>query len=193
MEHEKLTPQQSLDLITEIINEARGRIEENGFIYTFWGALISMASFGQFYLLQIERYDINWYPYLLIPLGFIFTSLYFAKKKRKSKNLIGKILTGLWTILAINMMILGFLYAEQLRENLMPIILILQSTGILVSGIATRQNLLLTSGVIIGLSAYYSFTLDIQYQPLLTGIVSIVTIFIPGMRLMYQHKRLNNV
>lgn len=191
MEKDNLTPEQSFELITKVINEARNRFEENGLIYVFWGALIALASFGQYYLLKTEHTDIHWYPYLLMPLGSIFTGIYYAKKKKtKRKNMIEKILAVLWNVLALYMLILGFLFAGHLRENLLPIILILLSIGIIVSGVSIRKNILLFSGFIIGISAIYAFYLNLIYQPLLAGIISVVAILIPGIILMYQHKNL---
>ena len=194
MQNENLTPKQSLELITEVISEARSRFEENGFIYVFWGALIALASFGQFYLLQTGHTDISWYPYLLMPLGSVFTGVYYAKKKSKRrKNIIEKNLAGLWNILALYMLILGFLFAGQLQENLLPVILILLSVGMVVSGFLIDQKILLVSGFLIGASAIYAFHLDLMYQPLLGGIVALVGILIPGLVLMYQHKHMQHV
>ena len=195
MEKDKLSPEQSLELITQVITQAKNKFEENGFIYVFWGALIAIASISQFVLLKNGAYDINWYPYLLMPIGAIYTSIYFAKKKKKknTQNLIGKIVSALWIVLSVNMMILGFLFANNLKENLIPIILILLSSGIVVSGTSLKSKLLLFSGIFIGLSAVIGFYLDRIYQPLLMGIVSLIAILIPGIILMVQHKKEKNV
>ncbi len=195
MEKDKLSPEQSLELITQVIAQARNKFEENGFIYVFWGALIAIASISQFVLLKNGSYDINWYPYLLMPIGAIYTSIYFAKKKKKknTRNLIGKIVSALWIVLSVNMMILGFLFANDLKENLIPIILMLLSIGIVVSGTSLKSKLLLYSGIFIGISALIGFTIDLIHQPLLMGIVSIMAILIPGIILMVQHKKERNV
>jgi uncharacterized membrane protein YfcA len=160
----------------------------------FWGALITITSISQFVLLKNEYYNINWYPYLLMPIGAIYSTIYFSKKKRKNKqNLISKILSALWIVLSINMMLLGFLFANNLKENLIPIILILLSIGIIVSGTSVKSKLLLYSGIFIALSSFLGFYLEWIYQPLLMGVVSIITILIPGIILMVQHKRKENV
>jgi len=194
METDKLSPEKSLELITQVITQARNKFEENGFIYMFWGALIAITSISQFILLKNEYYSISWYPYLLMPIGAIYSTIYYSKKKGKSKeNLISKIVTALWIVLSINMMILGFLFGNNLKENLIPIILILLSIGTIVSGTSIKSKLLLYSGVFIGLSAFLGFYLEWIYQPLLMGIVSVIAILIPGIILMVQHKRKENV
>ena len=194
MKTDKLSPEKSLELITQVITQARNKFEENGFIYMFWGVLIAITSISQFVLLKNEYYNINWYPYLLMPIGSIYSTIYFSKKKRKNKqNLISKIVSALWIVLSINMMILGFLFGNNLKENLIPIILILLSIGTIVSGTSIKSKLLLYSGIFIGFSAFLGFYLEWIYQPLLMGVVSIITILIPGIILMVQHKRKENV
>ena len=196
METDKLSPEKSLELITQVIAQARNKFEENGFIYMFWGALVAIASIGQFVLLQYEYYNINWYPYLLLPLGSVFSVVYYSKKKSKMKikvNLIAKIVSALWKILAVYMMILGFLFGNNLKESLIPVILILLSIGTVVSGTSIKSKLLLYSGIFVGLAAFFGFYLDRIYQPLLMGIVSIIAIFIPGIVLMLQYKKKENV
>jgi len=194
METNKLSPEKSLELITQVITQARNKFEENGFIYMFWGVLIAITSISQFVLLKNEYYNINWYPYLLMPIGVIYSTIYFSKKKRKNKqNLISKIISALWIVLSINMILLGFLFANNLKENLIPIILILLSIGTIVSGTSIKSKLILYSGIFIGLSALLGFYLEWIYQPLLMGVVSIITILIPGIILMVQHKRKENV
>ena len=194
METDKLSPEKSLELITQVITQARNKFEENGFIYMFWGILITITSISQFILLKNEYYNISWYPYLLMPIGAIYSTIYYSKKKGKSKqNLISKMTSTLWIVLSINMMILGFLFGNNLKENLIPIILILLSIGTIVSGTSIKSKLLLYSGIFIALSAFTGFYIERIYQPLLMGLVSIITIFFPGIILMIQYKRKENV
>jgi hypothetical protein len=90
-------------------------------------------------------------------------------------------------------MILGFIFSPTLKENLIPILLILLSVGVMTSGIAIKSKMLLFSGLFINLSAFVCYNLDWIYHPLLIGIVSLVAVFTPGMLLMIQHKSKANV
>lgn len=194
MNIDKLSPEESFELITHVIAQARNKFEENGFVYMFWGVLIAIASIGQFVLLKNEFYSINYYPYFLLPFGGIYTGYYFYKKEKNTKqNQISKIVSYTWIALSINMMILGFLFSPLLKENLIPVILLLLSLGILISGVSINSRLLLFSGMFINLSAFLCFYIDWAYQPLLMGIVSIIAVLIPGILLMLQHKGKQNV
>ena len=194
MQTEKLSAEKSLELITELIAQARKKFEENGFIFMFWGALIAIAAIGQFVLLKNEYYSIHWYPYFLMPLGAIFAMFYFSKKEEHSNhNQISRIVSYAWIFLSINMLVLGFLFGRILIENLIPVILILLAVGTIISGVSVKSRLLLFSGIIINLSAFAGFYIPILYQPLLMGIVAIIAVFIPGIILMVQYKRKRHV
>lgn len=189
MKTQNLTPEKSFEIITQVIREAKTKFEENGFIYVFWGTLITIASISQFILLKNEYYDINYYPYFIMPFGGVYTGYYFSKKKKSKRNQISKIVSFTWIGLSLNMMILGFLFAPALKENLTPILLILLSLGIIVSGVSIKSRLLLFSGVFINISAFICFKLEWIYHPLLMGIVSVIAVLIPGIILMIQYKR----
>lgn len=194
MKKENFTPEESFDIIRQVIQEARNKFEENGFIYMFWGILTAMASFSQFILLKYEHFDINWYPYLLMPIGSIYTAFYFAKRKRSgTQNQIGRIISYTWFSISFNILILGFLFAAALKENLIPLILILLSIGISISGVSIKSKLLIICGIIINISGFIGFKMDWIYQPLLMGLVSLIAVFIPGIILMIRHNKKENV
>jgi len=194
MNDQILTPEKSFDIINQAIKEARTRVEENGPIYTLWGLLSTLAALGQFYLLKNGQFTINYYPYFLMPLGAIYTAYYFYRKKRKGpQNHIGKIIGISLTIVTLNVFVLSFLLAGILKTQLIPILLILLGTGTIISAGATRNKLILFSGIILNLSGLACFYVEWMYQPLLLGIVSTVAIFIPGIILMVEQKKKENV
>jgi uncharacterized membrane protein len=194
MDNKEFSPEQSFELITRVIGEARNRFEESGFIYVFWGILITVASLSQFVLLKNELYNINWYPYLLMPVGAIITGVYYSKKRRKKiRNQVTNIVSVSWITVSFNIMILGFVFAMQLKQNLVPVILILLSVGILISAGTIKSKLLYYSGFTVNISAFICFYLDWIYHSLLMGIIAIFAILIPGILLTIKNKDNKNV
>lgn len=190
MDNNDLTPERSLELITQVITQARSRFQENGFIYMFWGALVAIATISQFFMLKSGLYNTSWYPYMLMPLGGIFSFIYFYRRKSdRGGNQINKIVSICWIFLSFNLLILGFVFSHVLKENLMPILLILMSIGTIVSGISIKSSLILFSGIFINFSAFICFTIDWMYQPLLMSVVSVVAILIPGIVLMIKYNK----
>lgn len=193
MENTKLTPEKSFELINQVISNARNRIEENGFIYAFWGVLSTVASLGQFFLLKNGYYNINYYPYFIMPLGAIYTGFYFYKKKRSEQNQIGKIIGISWSTIVLNVFILSFLLAGTMKENLIPILLVLLGIGTIISGGATKTRLILFSGIILNLAGLLCFSVTWMYQSLLLGITCAIAILVPGIILMAGQKNKQNV
>ena len=193
MEHQNLSPEKSFEIINQVINEAKSKFEENGFIYAFWGLLGAVTAFGQFILLKNGYYGINYYPYFIMPLGAIYTGYYFYRKERSGQNQIGKMVSIAWIAVVLNIFILGFLLPGILKQQLIPVILILLGIGTIVSAGAIKNRLILYSGVVINFAGLACFSLEWIYQPLLLGIVSVVAILIPGIILMVEHKRRQNV
>ena len=193
METQNLTPEKSLEIITQVINEAKNRFEENGFIYVFWGTLTFIAAISQFVLLKNEYYDINYYPYFLMPFGGIYTGYYFYKKKKNEHNQISKMVGIVWIAITLNMVFLAFAFAPVLKESLTPILLILLGIGIFISGGAYKSKLILFSGIFINISGFICFKLDWINHSLLMSIVAIIAILIPGIILMIEHKKKQNV
>ena len=193
MKNDSLSPEKSFELITQVINEAKTKFEENGFIYVLWGALIAIATLSQFILLKNEYFSINYYPYFIMPIGAIFTAYYFFNRDKGKQNQISKIVSVAWIILSLNLMVLGFAYAVVLKQNLMPIMLILQGIGMAMSGGAIKSKLIFYAGIAVNISGFISFSLDWIHQPLLAGIISIIAIFIPGIILLVKHNKAQNV
>jgi hypothetical protein len=193
MENTELTPEKSFELINQVIANARNRVEENGFIYAFWGLLSTAAALGQFFLLKNGYFNINYYPYFIMPLGAIYTGFYFYKKKRGEQNQIGKILGVSWSAIVLNVFILSFLFSGNLKENLIPILLVLLAVAIIISAGITKNRLILVAGLVMNLAGLFCFSVSWAYQPLLLGIVSAVTILLPGIILMAEQKKRQHV
>jgi hypothetical protein len=85
MESENLSAQQSLDIITSMIREAKGKAQKNGFYFLFWGWIVVIANLGMYTatLLDYRHPYIVWV--ITIP-AWIF-SLYRGYKQGKSERI----------------------------------------------------------------------------------------------------------
>src|SRR5688572_4074566 len=88
--NESLNPQQSLDLITSMIQQAKGSVQKSSFHFLLWGWTIIVANLGVYVLLKYT--DVK-NPYLMfaitIPAAFVsaFYSIRQSKKKAVSTHL----------------------------------------------------------------------------------------------------------
>jgi hypothetical protein len=190
MESKELTPSESLALITNVILEAKSRFKDNGFSFIFIGLCSFVASLGQFVLLKLEYYRIDYYPYFIMPVAAAVTYFYYRKRRNatKSKNVIGRFISILSGILGFNLMVAGFFFWGKFGIALIPFMLILFSMWPLMAGILIKSRVFLISGIVINIIAYGSFFISREYHPLILSIVSLIGIVIPGLILNYSSK-----
>ncbi|NRB54192.1 MAG: hypothetical protein HRU41_41475 [Saprospiraceae bacterium] len=192
MNAEQLSPEQSLELITEVIKEAKSRFEENGVIYCMWGAILAFAALLQYGLLKSGQEEISYYGYFIVPIGALISWYYYARKKASRKNQVSSNISITWGVVSMNLMILGFFFNYVLQENLTPLMLILMGIGTTISGGLIKSRLILFSGLFLNAAGFLCFQLNWLEHPLVLGISAILFILVPGLLLMIKHKG-NNV
>lgn len=180
MNNENFTPEESLRLISEVINDARTRFQENGSIYIMWGILLGMAGIGQYLLVYFEYYSISFVPYFLMPIGGVISFLYYRRKTSGKKNSISQIIGKIWFLVLVNVIILGFVFAMALGENLVPVISIIIAIGTITSGVALKERVLQVSGVCINILGCLAFFIPYDLHPLVTASIGIFFTLIPG-------------
>jgi len=190
MENKEFTPSESLSLIANVIMEAKSRFKDNGFSLIFLGLCSFIASLGQFVLLKLKYYQIDYYPYFIMPIAAAVTYFYYKKKRSavKSNNIIGTLFSIISAIMGINLMIAGFFFWGKFGIALIPFMLILFSIWAALTGVIIKNRIFLISGIIINVIAYCSFFIGREYHPLVLSIVSIIGIVIPGIMLNYSSK-----
>ena len=180
MKTTNFTPEESFQLIDSMIQKAKSRFEENGFAFILWGSVIALCSYTQACMIATGMLKESWYPYLIIPMVSIFTFFYYAKKKHQTPNPLGKIYGRLWQSVGLNIMIVAFGFASYLQYNLVPVILLLLGLATLLSGSFIKSRILFISGLIVNVSAFISFVLPGEQQPILMGTVALLAFLIPG-------------
>jgi hypothetical protein len=183
MENKELTPSESLALITNVILEAKARFRDNGFAFIFLGLCSFASSLGQFILLKLELYKINYFPYFIMPIAAAITFFYYRKKRKsvKSKNIIGPLLSVLGIIIGFNLTVSGFFFWNKFGIALIPFMLVLFSIWPLLTGVIFKNKIFIISGVIINLIAYAAFFISRENHPLILSLVSLIGIVLPGL------------
>jgi hypothetical protein len=152
MDKTTLTPEESLLLITKTIEETKQRFKENGHILILWGAITFTVFLSQYILVVVELYkvfDIIWTT-ILFPLGAIYTFIYVRRKVEKKNiptTIIGRIIGTMGWVFGVNLMILGFIFGNQLGKAIAPMFLILLALFIIMTGISIKFKPLTIGGV----------------------------------------------
>lgn len=194
MKNSALTPEQSLLLISNTIEETKERFKENGHIFIFWGTLTLLVFACQFLLSLLEYYNIVWYPVFLFPLVGGTYMIYIwlkEKKKNKPKTIIGNILGNLGWIFGMNCMIMGFFFYRQLGDALAPVFLILFALFISACGLTIKFRALTIGGILLNLIGLGSFLVDSNYHGFSMMLGAVVGLIIPGILLNIARRKEN--
>lgn len=187
---ETLDPEYSLSLIEQTISEAKARFKDKGIIFILWGVLITISSLGHF-VLGHQGYSQPYLTYLLLPLGFLVTFLYYLRNSQKGKhswNLVTQILAYTGWFIGLNIMVLGFVFGQTLAVALIPIICILIALNSIIVGITLGEKPFLWGGILTNCIAIFAFFVPYNYQPLLQASVGVLAFLIPGVLLNRKQK-----
>jgi len=188
MDEHNFTPEESLLLISKTIEETKKRFQENGHIIILWGSLTFIVFFSQYIFVLTGLYklfDIMW-TCILFPLGAIYTFIYARKKVKKKnlpKNIIGITIGTMGWVVGMNLMILGFVFGDQLDKAAAPIFLILFALFIIMTGISIRFKPLTIGGILMNLIGLGTFLVNPDYYGFSMMLGSVVGLIIPGILL----------
>ncbi len=178
--NKNLDPNDSLEIISKMIHQAKGNVRSNAIHFLLWGWVVTIANFGMYALIQMEYTA----PYLiwLITIPAAVLSLYFGfkqgKKSRVSTHL-GRIYMWLWISYGIVIFTL-VLFGYKINYQFNAIILLFTSLPTFLSGITLRFKPLIIGGVLFWAFGILSFNVGYETQLLVGGVAIICGYLIPG-------------
>ena len=196
MAKSKLTPEESLLLISKTIEETKRRFEENGHIIILWGVITFTVFFSQ-YIFSLtglyRKFDIIWTT-VLFPLGAIYTVIYFRKniKKNMPRTLLTRVIQTMGWAMGMNLMVLGFLFSQQLGDAMAPIFIILLALSMIVAGASIQFKPLFIGGLLMNIIGFCTFYLSRDYHGFSMMLGAIVGLIVPGI-LLNNARRKENV
>jgi hypothetical protein len=193
MEKTIFTPEESLLLISKTIEETKERFKENGHIFIFWGTLILIVFGSQLILSLLELYKFTMYPVYLFPIGGIYMFYIWNEEKKKNmpKTIIGNMLGNFGWIFGTNLMIMGFLFSNQLGDAMAPVFLILFALFISICGLSIKFKPLIIGGILLNIIGLGSFFLDRDYHGFSMMLGAVIGLIIPGLLLNIARRKEN--
>lgn len=175
----KISPEESLLLISTMIRQAQGKIQRNAFYFLLWGWVITAANLGM-YLLASYEYP---YPYavwaITIP-AWIYTMVKAKNSStRGSVSHFDRISSWLWIMFGIVIFTLVF-FGYKINYQLNPVILLIGSLPTFVSGIMIRFKPLIIGGLVFWVFGIVCFLVGREFQPLVGAAAIIGGYLIPG-------------
>ncbi len=187
MKTDELTNEQSLEIITRMIGEAKRSIARGGsFYFLLWGATVAVANFGH-YALDKAEYAM---PYLiwLVSLPALVITIIHGKQQGRKNQVSGhfdRIYGHIWLIVGVAM-VCTILFMSSINFNHNAVILLLAGAGTYISGCMLRFNPLRIGAIVLVAAACLAFTQSPTDQNLIAGIGIIFGYIVPGVLLKRQ-------
>ncbi len=194
MEHveKEMTSEESLRIITEMIQTAKSGIKDNGFFYLLWGWLVFIACVSQYFFLYVVYNQYNWLAWaILMPLGGVVSTLYGIRlgRKEKVKTYLDQFMS--YVLIAFLMSLFTVLFYTARTNNPAlgyPLIMMVYGAWLFISGGALKFKPLVIGGCINWVLALISMFLDFQWQLVMLALAVLLGYIIPGHLLKANHK-----
>ncbi len=192
MEQQKMTEQQSLQLINEMIGKAKRSYITTGAASIVWGLLIilcSLLTWIQFYTKHFFDFDV----WLLVFLAVI-PQIYFSVKERQKKKFVGhdeQTMTYVWTAFGICIFILSFYNSKfgSINQSSTSLFMLLYGIPTFITGGVFKFKPMIYGGLICWLLSMVSMFTNIETDMLFMAACGLFAWLIPGVILWKRYKK----
>jgi hypothetical protein len=161
MENEEklMTGEESLKVITAMINKTRVSVMQSSFHLLFWGWLIFACSLSEFLLYKFTNFTNAWYVWFFVIPGVFVSMIYgFTKGRKASLHTYAEgIYVWVWMAFLIASVVLFIVHSSQM-ESISKYILLVAAMPTFISGIVLKFKPLVWGGVsmwVLALTAHF--------------------------------------
>jgi hypothetical protein len=181
-EPENLTAQESLDIITAMIRQAKGNVQQSSFYFLLWGWTIVIANLGVYFLIRFTDVPNPFMMFAVTILAAIISAVYGFRQSNRMvtpPTILNNIYKWLWIGFGVNCFIF-WIFGQQIGWQLNPVIITLCGVPTLISGIMLRFKPLILGGLTFWIFGSLIFLVDRETQFLLAALAMIVGYLVPG-------------
>jgi len=182
MKDKQLTKDESLQLITEMIGQAKRNFAKGGsFFFLLWGWVVLIANAGHYVMMQWQLYNKPYLIWVITIPAMIVTIIYSVQMDKKAlvKGHLDRIYGLLWlSVFICAVIVLAFI--PQVQYNMNPIILVFAGLGTFLSGSMLRFTPLVLGGFALWAAAIVAFLSPLTDQYLIAAIGILAGYLIPG-------------
>lgn len=190
---ETFNPEQSLQVITSMINTAKNKLADDGFFFIFWGWLVLASALIHYFTLMFGIEYGYWVWPILMPLGGIVSAIYGYRQGKKNtvKTYIDTYLGYLWGGFGIVLLItLGFMPVHGIKVTYF-FLMLLYGVATFISGGILNFRPLIYGSLCSFACAVASVFLGEADQLLIISVALFFSYIIPGHMLRAKFKSQN--
>jgi hypothetical protein len=176
-----MTGEESLRIITDMINKTKVSIRQGSFHLLFWGWLLIICSLSAWILERYTNYEHPYYVWLLVIPGSFVSMIYGFVNGRKERVHTYANMLYMWTWIGflITATVLFIVQAGSM-ENVTPYILLLAGFPTFLSGFIIRFKPLIFGGICFWVVALLVHFAGPHLAPLGTPVAMLIGYLIPG-------------
>ncbi len=193
MEDKEINMQESLKIISGMVNTAKNKLADDGFLLIFWGWLVFISAIINYVSIKINI-PYGYYAWIiLMPLGGIFSGIYSYRqgKKEKVKTYIDSFLSYVWGAFGISLVItLFFMQVHGIKASYF-FLMLLYGLATFISGGLLNFKPLIFGSLISFACAIVSVFLSDTDQLLIISVAIFASYIVPGhmLRKLYQSQQ----
>lgn len=189
-----MTGRESMELITSMINKAKNRFGESGYLYLVWGWVILSCCIIQFISTYVLNFPQGYYVWFLT-WGVLIYQIFFLRNRRRLRGVTtytGEINSFVWLAYFICLVLMIFVLIKfNMYPAIFPAILIMYGMPTFLSGIILKFKPLSIGGICCWLFAILSTFVDAEFQLLLIACGIIAAWIVPGYLLKAKFQKEN--
>lgn len=183
MENEEklMTGEESLKIITEMINKTKVNIRQGIFHLLFWGWLILICSLSEYILWKFTDYASPWYVWYFVIPGVFVSFIYGFKTGRKAKFHTYADMIYVWTWMSFFIAaIVLFIIVSDRMASVSPYILTLAAMPTFISGFIIKFRPLIIGGITFWIFAIIARFTGPEVSALAVPVSMLTGYLIPG-------------
>lgn len=176
-----MTGEESLRIITDMINRTKVNIQQGSFHLLFWGWLILVCSLADYFVMNFTGYLHHYYVWFLtIPGGFVSMIYGFVKgRKAKIHTYADRLYMWVWLGFIFSFVTLFIIHSKELG-TVSQYILTLVGFAVFISGFIIKFKPLIIGGILFWIIAIIVSLVAPSIAPLGMPLAVITGYLIPG-------------
>ena len=182
MEDKKLNEKESLELITQMIQNTKSKIVKNaGMPFLIWGYMTTIISLIVWYLLkETGNYYWQFLWFLLPTVAFPAMLLSQRKQQKMTKTYIDRVVGYVWTVFGLGGFVFSCVSAFCWSLPALFILLLLMGMGTALTGMIVNLRVVTIGGTLGALSSLGCLYVDRFEQILVFAFAFVFMMIIPG-------------
>jgi len=181
-EKELTSAEESLQLITRMINQTKRDYRETGISALLWGSVITvcaLVTFGNFFW-RIKALEYIW----LLTIGAVVPQIIISiqeSKRRRLKSYTDDLMGGIWISFGMAMFLLSYFTSKDPIPNEASIFMVIYGIPTFATGYSRRFRPMIIGGLACWVFAILSSFSPFPYTMLYTAAAAQLAWFIPGL------------